>query len=283
MNAEFVNSQDLRPVGHTLIRHHHAMSTTSVNRYISDQPDTRLLSGDWMFLRSAQIPSPPGDGESETGKSSSLLDLSKKAARAVYRKRCLQMWGVSDLLGTLQDLCESDRPKEQPSYWLRERLMLKHNTQFKRKMRDDPREDWASDDLFKIAALTDEVDPEPRTLDWAASLTWIALERGAVTKGCLPPDLVLYAAAAIETLDRKSSAAAFRQVSVDSDQTWVASTQRRVDAYLQRPFTLLDPSGETSIRPLTRPDTQPELRHRILCVSHLIRRQLQQWRILSDD
>lgn len=211
-----------------------------------------------------------------------MWKLSELAARAVHRKRFLRMWDISELLQTLQDGCVTRRSKAQPDQWLRKRLDLEPSKAFSEKMEDDPTSRWTSDELFKMAALTNIDDPAPRTLEWASTLTWLVLEQGKARVGFLPPDILLYAAAALETINRDTSEAGAADAFRKPDDDWIEGTQRRVHFYLQRHFTLLDPEGENSVRPVARAGCEIELQSRVLRVSRYIRDRFQEWNVLND-
>lgn len=211
-----------------------------------------------------------------------MWKLSELAARAVQRKRFLHMWDISELLQALQDGCRTRRAKAQPDQWLRKRLDLQHAKEFAEKMEDAPTSRWTSDELFKMAALTNVDDPAPRTLEWASTLTWLVLEQGKASVGFLPPDILLYAAAALESIDRNTSVSGADAGIRTSEDGWVEATQSRLRSYLQRRFTLLNSEGENSIRPVARAGSEVELRSRVLRVSRYIRDRFQEWDVLHD-
>lgn len=235
-----------------------------------------------MLSRSILIPHRLAQNGKQTDAGTKMWKLSELAARAVHRKRFLSMWDVSELLHALQDGCKTRRSKAQPDQWLRKRLDLQHTREFAEKMEDDPTSRWSPDELFKMAALTDVDDPAPRTLEWAATLTWLVLEQGQASEGFLPPDILLYAAAALETMNRDTSASGTAGGIRMSGDDWTEATQRRVRAYLQRPITLLASEGENSVRPVTRAGSEVELQSRVLRVSRHIHDRFQEWSILND-
>ena len=249
--------------------------------YSSDTPDTQLLAGDWMLSRSLFIPHHPDRcRQAESG--TKMWKLSELAARAVHRKRFLHMWDVSELLQELQDGCKTRRSKAQPDQWLRRRLDLQHPKEFTEKMEDAPTSRWTSDELFKMAALTNVDNPAPRTLEWASTLTWLVLEQGKARVGFLPPDILLYAAAALESIDRQTADSARPSTGRAAGDGWVKATQRRLDGYLERRVTLLDPQGLNSVRPVVRGDGEIELKSRVLRVSRFLRNRFEEWGVFND-
>lgn len=253
--------------------------------YLADAPDTRLLSGDWMFSRSTEVPSAVSSGPTPPDDRPSKLQwkLSETAARSVFRKRCLQMWDLSSLLEALQEDCVAANGRRRPDRWLQAKLDLKkHRSQFDRKMLDEPPTNWSPDELFKLAAITDEADPAPLTLEWATMLTWLVLEQGKTRGRTLPPNLVLYSAAALETVD-KGPATSSSQTFATSAESWIHATQRRIDSYLKRSSTLLDESSRTRLRPLISPDGKSELVDRVLRTSRFVRQRFKEWGMQTDD
>jgi len=110
----------------------------------------------------------------------------------------------------------------------------------------------------------------------------MVLEQGKARVGFLPPDILLYAAAALESIDRQTADSARPSTGRAAGDGWVKATQRRLDGYLERRVTLLDPQGLNSVRPVVRGDGEIELKSRVLRVSRFLRNRFEEWGVFND-